>query len=71
MMQTNVDKELPLKYKPFRKIPPGGNGKHIELRMGEHSASFASLKQQKEDIIRKNTKKANEEFMKNKHQRPT
>jgi hypothetical protein len=51
MMSTNVDKELPLKYKPFKMLAKqtleGGKQEF-------HSASFASLRQYKEDQAKLN-----------------
>jgi len=63
---TNVDKELPLKFKPFRKVP--ASTKHYALTVESRSDS---PKLSKIDIIKLNTKRAREEFVKNKFSRPS
>jgi predicted CoA-binding protein len=68
-----VDKELPLKFKPFKKVGPahystgGKRGPQTDLQ----SLTVASLKKQKNEIMRVNCKKAREEFIKNKFSRPS
>lgn len=45
----------------------------LELQFGPetHSASYGTLKTYNSELIRNNAKKQREEFLKNKHQRPT
>lgn len=63
MMTTNVDKELPLKYKKFRKIAP-----RPDQTVKEQIQTIQALKQNRNDAMKQNNKKARDEFIKNKFQ---
>lgn len=57
MMTTNVDKELPLKFKRFRKGPP-----RPEYIQREQTINVLK----RNDMMKANGKKARDEFIKNK-----
>lgn len=67
MMTTNVDKELPLKFKRFRKGPPRPD---VVSGGKEHMTPTLNVLK-RNDIMKLNAKKARDEFIKNKFQRPT
>jgi len=60
LMTTNVDKELPLKFKRFRKGPP----RPTDPISRDQIQTVSVLK--RNDLMKANAKKARDEFIKNK-----
>jgi hypothetical protein len=65
-MTTSVDKELPLKFKKFRMVAP-----RPDYTVKDQIQTIQALKHNRNEVMKINNKKAREEFIKNKFQRPT
>ncbi len=62
-MTTNVDQELPLKFKPFKKVTLSKNP--------ANDTNPSALIKHKIEMMKLNQSRAKEEFIKNKFQRPS